>query len=76
MAGIHQLIYPFDYLDVLFRKSSVLGVSDFDFLNVRQVPIRPAPQLVFGNTNNHCDRANTESDVCLVHDNFLLWILV
>jgi len=76
MSVFHQLIYPFDYLNVLFRKPPVLGVTDLDFLNVRQVPIRPVPQLVFGNTDNLCDRTDTESYVCLVHDNFLLWILV
>lgn len=72
MSILYLLIYPFDYLDVRLRKPSVLGVTDFGFLNGRQVPIRPAPQLVFRNTNNLCDRADTESDVCLVHDNFLL----
>ena len=76
MTVFHQLIYPFDYLDVFFRKSSVLGVSDLDFLNVRQISITPVPQLVLGNTDNLCDRADTVSDVCLVHGNYLLWILV
>jgi hypothetical protein len=76
MAALHQLIYPLYYLDVLFRKSSVLGVSDLDFLNVRQVPIRPVPQFVFGNTDNLCDRTNTVCDVCLVHGNYLLGVLL
>jgi len=76
VSVLHQLIYPLYYLDVVFRKPSVLGISDLDFLNVRQVPVSPVSQLVFGNTDNLCDRTDTESDVCFVHDNFLLWILV
>jgi len=76
MSVFHQLIYPFDYLDVLSRKSSVIGTTDLDFRNVRQVPIRPVPPLVFGDSDNLCDRTNTVSDVCFVHGNYLLWVLV
>ena len=50
VSVFHQLIYPLYYLDVLVRKSSVLGVTDFDFLNVRQVPVAPVSQLMFLNS--------------------------
>jgi hypothetical protein len=77
----HVSFFPVSFylpnqFDVLLRKSSVLAITDPDFLDVRQVPIAPVPQLVFGYPYLVGHVADAVSDFCFVHGNDLLWILV
>jgi hypothetical protein len=65
---------PLDSLDpftVLAGKSSVLHVSDVDFLGVGKIPLAPVPQLVFGNPHHNGHTSDAVRSL-LFHLSFLL----